>query len=93
MEFSLACGREDLQTMWAMLEKNPTLIHHKGLAGWTPLFYATRANKILAVKLLLISGADTSIRDTFGQSVLDIAKRKKYHEIMKLIESKYKSVS
>jgi len=92
MEFSLACGRGDLKTMWIMLEQNPTIIHRKGLAGWTPLFYAVRSNEILAVKLLLIFGANTTIQDTMGQSVLDIAKRKEYHEIVSLLENKYNSV-
>jgi serine/threonine-protein phosphatase 6 regulatory ankyrin repeat subunit B len=93
MEFPLACGRGDLKTMWAMLEKEPSIVHKTGLAGWTPLFYAARANEILAVKLLLIFGADPSIKDTTGQVVLDIAKRKKYNVIVKLIENKYNAVS
>ena len=86
MEFPLACGRGDLKTMWAMLEKDSSIIHKTGLAGWTPLFYAVRSNQVLAVKLLLIFGADSSIKDTMEQTVLDIAKRKEYHEIVKLIE-------
>lgn len=86
MEFPLACGRGDLKTMWAMLEQDSSVIHRKGLAGWTPLFYAVRSNQILAVKLLLIFGAETSVKDTMEQTALDIAKRKEYHEIVKLIE-------
>ena len=93
MEFSLACGRGDLQTIWSMLEQDTSIVHRKGLAGWTPLFYAVRSNEILAVKLLLIFGADTSVRDTIGQTVLDIAKRKGYLVIVSLIENKYNSVS
>lgn len=93
MEFSLACGRGDLRTIWSMLEQDTSIVHRKGLAGWTPLFYAVRSNEILAVKLLLIFGADTSVRDTIGQSVLDIAKRKEYQVIVNLIENKYNSVS
>ena len=87
MEFSLACGRGDLKTMWTMLEEDNSIIHRKGLAGWTPLFYAVRSNQILAVKLLLIFGADTSVIDTMEQTVLDIAKRKEYYDIVKLIEN------
>lgn len=87
-EFSLACGRGDLFKICTMMEQDPTLIHQKGLAGWTPLFYAVRANEILSVKLLLSYGADTSVRDTFGKSALDIAKRKKYHEIIELLKLK-----
>jgi ankyrin repeat protein len=93
MEFSLACGRGDLKTMWSMLEQNTSIVHKKGLAGWTPLFYAVRSNQIQAVKLLLIFGADTSIQDTMQQTVLDIAKRKEYDEIIKLIEAKFNSLS
>lgn len=93
MEFSLACGRGDLRTIWTMLEQDTSIVHRVGLAGWTPLFYAVRSNQILAVKLLLIFGADTSVRDTLGQTVLDIAKRKEYFVIVSLIENKYKSVS
>jgi ankyrin repeat protein len=93
MEFSLACGRGDLRTMWSMLEQDTSIVHRVGLAGWTPLFYAVRSNQILAVKLLLIFDADTSVRDTLGQTVLDIAKRKEYFLIVSLIENKYKSVS
>ena len=87
MEFRLACGRGDLKTMWAMLEQDSSVIHKPGLAGWTPLFYAVRSNQILAVKLLLIFGADAGIRDTMEQTALDIAKRKGYDEIVKLIEN------
>ena len=87
MEFPLACGRGDLKTMWAMLEQDSSIIHRKGLAGWTPLFYAVRANQFLAVKLLLILGADPSLKDTMQQTVLDIAKRKGYDEIVELIEN------
>ena len=86
MEFPLACGRGDLKTMWAMVEQDSSILHKTGLAGWTPLFYAVRANQILAVKLLLILGADSSVKDTMEQTVLDIAKRKEYDEIVKLIE-------
>lgn len=93
MEFSLACGRGDLKTMWSMLEKDTSIVHKPGLAGWTPLFYAVRSNQIQAVKLLLIFGADTSIKDTMRQTVLDIAKRKEYDEIVKLIETKFNSLS
>ena len=85
MEFPLACGRGDLKTMWVMLEKDNSIVYKTGLAGWSPLFYAVRSNQILAVKLLLIFGSDTSIKDTMGQTVLDIAKRKEYQEIVKLI--------
>jgi len=89
MEFPLACGRGDLKMMWTMLEKDPSIVHKTGLAGWTPLFYAVRSNEILAVKLLLIFGADTSIKDTMKQTVLDIAKRKGYDVIVSLIENKF----
>jgi len=88
MEFPLACGRGDLKTMWSMLEKDTSIIHKTGLAGWTPLFYAVRSNQIHAVKLLLIFGADTMIQDTMQQTVLDIAKRKEYDEIVRLIENR-----
>lgn len=87
MEFSLEYGRGDLKTMWTMLEEDKYIIHRKGLAGWTPLFYAVRSNQVLAIKLLLIFGSETAIHDTIGQSVLDIAKRKEYNEIVKLIEN------
>jgi len=93
MEFPLACGRGDLKTMWSMLEKDTSIIHKTGLAGWTPLFYAVRSNQIQAVKLLLIFGADTMIQDTMQQTVLDIATRKEYHEIVRLIETKFNSLS
>ena len=86
MDFSLACGRGDIVKMCEWIEQDATLVHQIGLAGWTPLFYAVRSNQVIAVKLLLQSGADTRIKDTTGQSVLDIAKRKKYREIEKLIE-------
>ena len=87
MEFPLACGRGDLKTVWTMLEEDPSIIHRKGLAGWTPLFYAVRANQVLVVKLLLIFGSDSYVKDTMEQTVLDIAKRKEYDEIVKLIEN------
>jgi len=87
MDFRIACGRGDLEVMITMLLQDPSLVHSKGYHGWTGLFYATRAEDVLAVKLLLLCGSDISIRDLSGQTVLDIAKKKQYYDIVKLIEN------
>lgn len=85
MEFRLACGRGDLWYVMNEIQKDSSIVHKAGLAGWTPIFYAVRSNEISIVAELLKCGADPHIKDSTGTSAYDIAVKKKYTEIAGLI--------
>ena len=87
MEFPLACGRGDLWFVLNEIQKDPSIVHKAGLAGWTPIFYAVRSNEVSIVAELLKYGADPYFKDIAGTSAYDIAVKKCYTEIAKLMET------
>ncbi|EQA36241.1 ankyrin repeat protein [Leptospira inadai serovar Lyme str. 10] len=54
--------------------------------GNTPLHYATMFGKISTVKILLKHGADKTLRNGDGNTALDIAKKKGYKDLVKILE-------
>ena len=87
MEFPLACGRGDLWFVLNEIQKDSSIVHKAGLAGWTPIFYAVRSNEVCVVAELLKCGADPHVKDSTGTSAYDIAVKKGYTEISKLMET------
>lgn len=87
MEFPLACGRGDLIFVLNALDKDPSIVHHARLAGWTPIFYAVNSNQISVVNELLKYDANPYVKDITGTSPYDIAIQKGYKVIALLIES------
>lgn len=85
MEFPLACGRGDLWFVLNEIQKDPSIVHKAGLAGWTPIFYAVRSNEVCVVAELLKCGADPHMKDIAGTSAYDIAVKKGYTEIVSLV--------
>jgi len=68
-------------------------IDHQDECGFTPLMEAVMGNHTKAVELMLKKGADTSLKLTKGydpytnkETALDIAKDKKYKDIIKLLK-------
>ena len=84
MEFPLACGRGDLWFVLNEIQKDPSIVHKAGLAGWTPIFYAVRSNEVYIVAELIKCGADPHIKDIAGTSPFDIAVKNGYTEIVGL---------
>ena len=85
MAFPLACGRGDLWFVLNEIQKDPSIVHKSGLAGWTPIFYAVRSNEVSIVAELLKCGADPYFKDITGTSAYDISVKKGYTEITNLI--------
>ena len=85
MAFPLACGRGDLWFVLNEIQKDPSIVHKAGLAGWTPIFYAVRSNEVSIVAELLKCGADPHFKDIAGTSAYDIAVKKGYTEIAGLM--------
>ncbi len=84
IEFRVACGRGD--DIRPYLKKYPRFVHCVGPSGWTPLFYAVRSNQIEVVKVLLENGADPTISDKDGLTILDIAIKKECVELITLLK-------
>jgi ankyrin repeat protein len=87
MDFPLACGRGDLWFVLNEINKDASIVHKAGLAGWTPIFYAIRSNEVCVVAELLKCGADPYLKDSTGTTAYDIAVKKGYTEIVGLVES------
>ena len=83
IEFRVACGRGDDIRIY--LKKYPWFVNCVGPSGWTPLFYAVRSNQIEVVKVLLENGANPTIFDKDGTTILDIAIKKEYAELITLL--------
>jgi len=87
MNLSLACGRGSLDEVTKIIHDKPYLVHHVGVAGWTPIFYAVRCNDVDIVKLLMKHGANPHICDSTGTSAYHIAVQKGYTDIVNFIEN------
>jgi len=61
-------------------------VNSKDIKGWSALTRAVFTNDIDLTILLIKNGALTTVKDTNGKSVLDIAKEKNYKEIQEILE-------
>ena len=84
IEFRVACGRGD--DIRPYLKKYPWFVNCVGPSGWTPLFYAVRSNQIEVVEVLLENGANPAIFDKDRVTILDIAIKKEYAELISLLK-------
>lgn len=57
----------------SFLDSDANNINDRTNNGWTPLHVAVQGNKPSTVKLLLGRGADIEVKDTYGQTPLDLA--------------------
>ncbi len=62
-------------------------VNAKDNRGRTPLFDAIEKDHVDVVKILIASGADTAIASKNGQHAIDLAKSKKFTEIVKYLNS------
>lgn len=65
-----AIRKRDLATVRAILKKDKSLVHVKGLGGATPLLYAVLHGSQDCVRLLLDYGADPNARNGAGATAL-----------------------
>ncbi|WP_456201480.1 ankyrin repeat domain-containing protein [Wolbachia endosymbiont of Protocalliphora sialia] len=70
----------------SFLDSDANNINDRTNNGWTPLHVAVQGNKPSTVKLLLGRGADIEVKDTYGQTPLDLATQKGYTDIVKILE-------
>ncbi|WP_353273595.1 ankyrin repeat domain-containing protein [Wolbachia endosymbiont (group A) of Agelastica alni] len=70
----------------SFLDSDANNINDRTNNGWTPLHVAVQGNKPSTVKLLLGRGADIEVKDTCGQTPLDLATQKGYTDIVKILE-------
>ncbi|XP_053963816.1 G patch domain and ankyrin repeat-containing protein 1 homolog [Anastrepha ludens] len=59
--------------------------------GWTALMMAACEGATDAVRMLLESGADKSIKEKSGRTALDFAKQKKHENIAIMLQSEYQN--
>ena len=57
-------------------------------SAWTPLAFAVANGKTEAVRLLLDRGADTSVRDSDGRSLVELARHRQHPAIAELLEQR-----
>ena len=86
--FVKECGKlnPDIERIRTLLRRGVNVNAHDK-HNWTGLLWACRRNHINIVRHLLQAGARVNIRDIYGRSVFDYAKRKP--EILKLLLNTY----
>lgn len=62
-------------------------INALGPKGRTPLHYAAQGGYARSVEMLLAAGADKSIRDSLGQTALDLARVKKKSTVIEALQN------
>lgn len=69
-------GFTSAHTFAALLHANKDVIHWANRKGWTPLHAAAIRGRADFVQFLLSAGADAAVKDTQGQTPIDIARLK-----------------
>lgn len=65
--------------------KQGALINYCDEFDWTPLMCAAFENRVEMVKFLLDAGADVSLRNKVGETALDMAMKRRYHQAAYLL--------
>ncbi|XGC80478.1 ankyrin repeat domain-containing protein [Bdellovibrio bacteriovorus] len=83
----MVAATSNLNTTKLILSKNKDVINKTNAKGETALSKALYFGNYNIAKVLLEAGADKTIKNKDGQTVLDIAKKEKNSEAMKLLSS------
>ena len=81
-----ACGKGDFLKIVDILLTNGADINHRGDQGYTPLMVASQQGCLQAVIKLLDLGSEVDILSDYGESALNIARKKGHTAIAKKIE-------
>jgi ankyrin repeat protein len=71
-----------------MVENGIDVDYTERESGFTPLMEATTSNKKEIVKILLESGATRGVRDSYGLSAYDFARKMKRTELMEMLKER-----
>lgn len=81
-----AIAKNDMASLEKLLKNGAEINKPNKFYKETPLNFAVRAERADCVKFLLEHGADKTIRDVWGKTPLENAKRLGYDEIARLLE-------
>ena len=79
-------GRKDADDVFELLLSAGADVNAASKMKMTPLMAAVSVNRIEIVQELLTRGADASAKDVKGVSILDVAKKRKNPDVIKMIE-------
>jgi len=82
----IAAGKGHLNVVKYLISKPNVDIDSQDNFGRTPLMFATYSNQEKVVQMLVQKGADKSIKANNGYSALDLAKSKKFVNIIEILK-------
>jgi ankyrin repeat protein len=84
--FDIAIRRGRTQWIEKMVEMGVDVNHTERQSNFTPLMEAVTANRFEIAETLLENGADKKLRDSYGFSAVDFARKMKRAELIDLLE-------
>ena len=93
----IACQVEDVETILALVKhvsfscvhKRLTTLNAKNIEGEIPLMLAVMLHKTMAVEVMLkIDGVDFLTRNMSGETLLEVAKRNQFKDIVHMIKQR-----
>lgn len=78
-------GQGDVDAVRSMLNRDPNLVFNKDTNGVTPLYSATRNDRLEVVKLLLASKADVNASNAIGNTPLELAANNGCQDVAELL--------
>jgi len=85
--FSIAIRKGRKNWIEYMITKGVDVNYTERESGFTPLMESVTSNREEITQLLLENGADSEIKDSFGFSAKDFARRMKKKELIKILDS------
>jgi hypothetical protein len=82
-----ALYKKDVALAKLLLMKDQRIGYICGIDGRTPLMWAAEGGVVEIVRMLIQQGVDIHVRDSYGQTALDLAKQKNRTNVVHLLES------
>lgn len=76
------------KTVKLLIDAGANVNAQDGVEKWTPLMFAAGEGLLPVVEVLLLAGAESSIRDIDGDTALDFAKKKGHQAVVARLSSK-----